>query len=274
MVRRFHRRLTEIKQSIITSGVRGLLYSILRTEMWVCNQLYLMPTLFDFERRSIRRFVRESAARLPNGSTVLDAGAGEVPFKGFFGACQYESCDVHLVSTLGYKHDFHCNLSEQIPKDGGTYDAVLCTQVLEHVPNPEASLREFARILKPGGHLFITVPQGDPLHEIPHHYFNFTPYGLSLLLERSGFTIDSIRARTGYPRTVSYRCMNMWPMIGRQSEKNWLLCALLILSYPVLQFLFGLLPGVFGLCADWIDRERGYTLGYACCAVRKEGLKA
>ena len=45
-----------------------------------------------------------------------------------------------------------------IPEPDASFDAILCVEVLEHVPDPLAALRELGRLLKPNGQLILTAP--------------------------------------------------------------------------------------------------------------------
>ncbi|HWQ13411.1 MAG TPA: class I SAM-dependent methyltransferase [Roseiflexaceae bacterium] len=69
----------------------------------------------------------------------------------------------------------------QIPD--ATYDVIVCTQVLEHVPNPFLAAAELCRILKPGGRLLLTVPAAFPYHPAPGDYWRFSRDSLRLLFE-------------------------------------------------------------------------------------------
>lgn len=64
-----------------------------------------------------------------------------------------------------------------------SYDSIICTQVLEHVPNPFLAINELHRVLKPGGRLFLTVPFLNNLHMVPHDYWRFTEFTLRELLQ-------------------------------------------------------------------------------------------
>jgi SAM-dependent methyltransferase len=63
-----------------------------------------------------------------------------------------------------------------------SFDTIICTQVLEHVPNPFLAINEIYRVLKPGGTLFLTVPFLNNLHMEPHDYWRFTEYSICVLL--------------------------------------------------------------------------------------------
>lgn len=119
--------------------------------------------------------------------TLLDVGAGECPFKsdienlGFqyvshdFGAYQPEASLGGVVDSVwDYgNHDISCDILD-IPEDQ-TYDVVLCTEVLEHVPRPSEAFDKMVHLVSDGGFLVITAPLQSLLHQAP---FWFSP-GLS-----------------------------------------------------------------------------------------------
>lgn len=67
----------------------------------------------------------------------------------------------------------------QIPDD--SYDVIVCTQVLEHVPNPFLAAAELCRILRPGGLLLLTVPAAYPYHSAPNDYWRYSRDSIRLL---------------------------------------------------------------------------------------------
>ena len=75
-------------------------------------------------------------------------------------------------------------------------DVVLCTETLEHVPEPLGlHPGRGARCLKPGGRMFSSIPFAARWHFIPHDYWRLTPSGLDRLLSTAGFTRTRPRAR-------------------------------------------------------------------------------
>jgi SAM-dependent methyltransferase len=155
------------------------------------------------ERESILEFVATCAHQLDQGSTVLDAGAGQAPYRELFAHCEYQTADwAQSVHPDAQSADVIASL-DALPIPDASFDAVLCTQVLEHVSDPATVLAELNRVLRPGGHLWLTVPLTWPLHEEPFDYFRYTSYGLTSLLERAGFVEIDIAARNGYFATIA-----------------------------------------------------------------------
>ncbi len=69
-----------------------------------------------------------------------------------------------------------------------SFDTVLNIQVLEHVFEPNLMMKEMCRVLRPGGHLVMLVPQTSTLHMVPNHYYNFTRFWIQKSLVRNGMT--------------------------------------------------------------------------------------
>jgi SAM-dependent methyltransferase len=76
-----------------------------------------------------------------------------------------------------------------IPVDDDYFDAILCIAVLEHVVNPEESIAELFRVLKPGGHLILEVPFLQPEHKVPTDFQRYTRDGLQHLVTKHGFRV-------------------------------------------------------------------------------------
>jgi len=140
-------------------------------------------------------------------------------------------------------------------------DAVVSTQTLEHLTDPPEFLREAARVLRPGGRLFLTAPQGFREHQAPHDYWRFTRYGLRLLAERAGFREIEVEALGGYfafmgdrlPAFHRYLFPRTRPFLVRV-----LTAPLWLLSRPFFTLFLPWLCGVL----DPLDGKRTYANGY------------
>jgi SAM-dependent methyltransferase len=223
------------------------------------------------ETSTIRKFVEFASHQVKPSDIILDAGSGKQQYRKCFSHARYESTDIEQLPN--YEHDFICSL-DNIPKSDNTYNAVLCTQVLEHVDFPQKVINEIYRVLKPGGRLFLSAPQGARVHSEPYHFFNFTKYGLASLFEQSGFDIIFIRANGGVfwnlgkmirtlPKYISKQYKN--PEIAANISIYNRLCWMIMV--PLFFFLKPLYKHVLPfLCyyLDSLDRTKHFTLGYIC----------
>ncbi|CAB4865965.1 unannotated protein [freshwater metagenome] len=153
-------------------------------------------------RPAIARFVAQTAARLEPGARVLDAGAGEAPYRELFSHCEYVTSDWGNSWHPGAKEADIIAPIDDLPVEDGSFDAVICTEVLEHVARPRRALRELGRVLAGGGRIHITVPFVWALHEEPYDFQRFTAHGLEQLLTDTGFTEIEVRPLTGYLATL------------------------------------------------------------------------
>ncbi|WP_417771081.1 class I SAM-dependent methyltransferase [Stappia sp.] len=155
------------------------------------------------------RWVEAALAARPQGSSLLDVGAGECRYKQSATHLAYTSQDVAEYDGSGdgsglqtgsfdfSRIDIVCDILD-IPEDR-KFDAVLCTEVLEHVPDPAASLRKIARLVAPGGELIVTAPFCSLTHFAPH----FHATGLSVHFYRKhlgdeGLEIVEMTPNGGY----------------------------------------------------------------------------
>jgi SAM-dependent methyltransferase len=127
----------------------------------------------------LHRDLRELLPRL-NGR-VLDVGCGEQPYRSWLPAgSEYVGVDVD--ERPGVAAVIHPG--ERWPLEDGSFDAVLCTQVLEHDSDPDHTLAEIERVLRPGGTAVITVPFAYNEHHVPHDYRRWSAAGASALVGR------------------------------------------------------------------------------------------
>src|SRR5262245_40469135 len=139
--------------------------------------------LGDVGRWHVNRFVERVAAQLPAGTRLLDAGAGECAYKKYFAHCDYKSVDLGVGNLeWAYENLDYVAPLDQLPLADDTFDAALCTQVLEHLEQPRACVKELYRVLKPGAQLYLTVPMAQSEHQVPYDFFRYTSYGLRSIL--------------------------------------------------------------------------------------------
>ena len=227
-----------------------------------------LKSLIDAESHRIRQFVISIARELPSGSLVLDAGAGECQYKPFFREHKYTAIDTaYGDESWDYSNIDVIGSLDNLPLADNTFDAAICTQVLEHVNDPQQVINELFRVLKPKGSVYITAPQGWGVHQAPHDYFRYTNYGLKYLLEKAGFEIAYIKPSCGYFGYLANR-LTVFPKALFWQIKKPLIRAL-FLPFELLSYIiFVLILPVLLNLIDPIDKQRSYTLNYFVKAVK------
>ena len=155
-------------------------------------------------RHHLETFIQAMADELPPHSLLLDAGAGDCRYARRFGMHRYESADFAKVKKPYGELTYVCDLTA-IPVEDGRFDAILCSQVIAHLPEPRSVLREFHRVLKPGGRLYVTGPLYFQENEPPYDFFRYTQYGLRRILDDAGLEVERLDWLEGYGGTVAYQ---------------------------------------------------------------------
>ena len=152
-------------------------------------------------------WVQRQLKRLPAGSRLLDAGAGEQRYRPSCAHLKYVAQDFNRYDGRGdgsglqsaswdpanARADLVGDIAS-IPAPDASFDAVLCTEVFEHLPDPLAALREFSRLLRPGGQLILTAPFCSLTHMAPFHFASgFNRYFYSTHLPAHGFEVVEIQ---------------------------------------------------------------------------------
>ena len=220
----------------------------------------------EIDNTTLLDFVSSMAATVPAGARVLDAGAGEGRYRSDFVHTRYIGVDLAVGDADWDYHDLDVLSSLiELPFSDGTFEAVLCTQVLEHVTEPQQVLKEIRRALKPGGRLFLTAPQSWHQHQKPHDYYRYTSFGLRYLFEQAGLQVQSIQPMGGYFWYLSFQLQNInyWLFPHGSRGRKW--------TWPI-RLVFGV---IFQLCfplllyyLDRFDHQKDETFGYLCVAIR------
>lgn len=186
---------------------------------------------FYFARRGLLTGLREFFPLLTGD--VLDVGCGSKPYREFIPAARYVGLEVDTPRTrASFAADAYYD-GRTLPFPDASFDAVLCSQVFEHVFMPPEFLAEIRRVLRPGGRLLLTVPFVWDEHEQPHDFARYSSFGLRAQLERAGFVIEAQRKSTTDSR-VLFQLWNAYLYkVTRSSSRvlNWL--AMLLLMAPV-----------------------------------------
>lgn len=136
---------------------------------------------------------------------LLDVGCGVRPYRLLYDRRVEQSFGMDVPHSLhGLRAVDVVASAGHIPFQDASFDTVLCTNVIEHVSDPDVVLSEIGRVLKPGGVLLLTAPFLYALHEQPYDFQRFTIYWLKERLGRYGFEILRTQAQGGFGTAVLF----------------------------------------------------------------------
>ena len=165
-------------------------------------------------------FVVSQLNQIKEGGRLIDAGCGNQRYRQYCRHLDYcgqdfgeYSTDDRIIlgsdgvgGTAGYDYGPLTYKSDiaNIPEADEYFDAVLCTEVFEHIPNPIDAIAEFSRLLKSGGVLILTAPNACLRHMDPYFYYTgFSDNWYKQVLSENGFEIQSLEPVGDYYRYMA-----------------------------------------------------------------------
>lgn len=153
------------------------------------NWISVFINPFFFPRLSLLKAIKKFAPLLKG--ELLDFGCGAKPYESLFlNVSKYIGTDIeneshdHSNEIIDFYYD-----GTTLPFENESFDSIFSSEVLEHVPDMEKSLKELNRVLKRDGQILITVPFSFPEHEMPFDFRRLTSGGIQKVLTDHGFEI-------------------------------------------------------------------------------------
>ena len=210
-------------------------------------KLTLSKKLYGNSLYSKRMEWTEKAIKsIPSGYKVLDAGAGQCKNKAFCDHLEYLSQDFcqygeksdsdTLEKLVGYftpsdveegkwdtsKIDIVSDITD-IPVCDNSFDAVICTEVFEHIIRPELAVKEFSRITRKGGLLIITAPACSGVHMAPFHfYYGISEFWYRGVLDEYGYDIVELKRNGNTFDKITELCCDMNSFVRFYNRKKGL----------------------------------------------------
>ena len=210
----------------IVKNIKSLIPEIVWNPIW----LHLCNT-----RKGVTKLIRSKD--IVSGKW-LDVGCGLRPYEVLFPRGCYIGVDIEVsgANVLSKKPDYYYN-GVNLPFASNSLDGVLCTQVLEHVPNPSVVITEISRVLKQNGTAIISVPFVWQEHEVPFDFTRFSVFGIVKKLEQNGFDIEVVSKDTRSVETLAvllnvYLINNLVPKI-RSIKFIVNVLIILLLCFPI-----------------------------------------
>lgn len=168
--------------------------------------------LIHIDRFLIRKKIRKAQGQV--SGVLLDIGCGRQPYRNEFkhvkkyvGLDRTNADVVHDLAAFPY------------PLETASADWILCTQVLDDIPDQDAFMKELHRLLAGSGGLLLSASFVWELHDLPHDYGRPSPERLRLLLERNGFELDELQP-VGNSWVTLGQVMNI-NLINIMSKRSW-----------------------------------------------------
>lgn len=194
------------------------------------RQLFGLPNVNEATRIA---WLASMLGRLPAGQRILDAGAGELRNKSLCAHLEYVSQDFGQYDGVGDEKglqtqrwdtrqvDLICDITA-IPQPDQSFDAILCSEVLEHLPEPARALDEFSRLLKPGGKLILTAPFASLVHFAPYHFCSgFSRYWYEYHLPRRSLLIEELSPNGDWFAFCRQELTRLGAMARRYGDQFW-----------------------------------------------------
>lgn len=144
---------------------------------------------YSLRRYYVDEFFERNIRMLPQSTTVLDIGGKKAKKRGQFDIEKHPVKTKYVNIDSNTNPDYLCDGSN-IPVESNSFDAVVCSETLEHVREPMLILKETFRVLKPGGTMFICVPFLFRIHPDPKDFGRYTDQYWRAILKEVG--LDNI----------------------------------------------------------------------------------
>lgn len=157
---------------------------------------WMVPVLGAAIDAALEKYAKPSST----SRRCLDVGCGSQPFRAQLESCgfQYTGFDANqnFESTVDVIGLIDAPLPSSLKR--GSFQFILCTEVLEHVPRWQEAFRNLADLLAPGGRLLITTPHIWLPHEEPADFFRPTSLGIEYHGRAAGLTpVEVVRLGDG-----------------------------------------------------------------------------
>lgn len=193
-------------------------------------------TAYDFDlryslrRRFVDEFLWERAATWRAGERVLDLGGARLLKRGRFNIHRYPVKVIYANLTVTRRPDV-CADAAYLPFSSHAFDVVVCSEVLEHVPDPRPVLGEIRRVLVPGGQVLITCPFLFRIHGDPDDYGRYTNSYWEREMRDAGFGGIVVKPQGGFHAVI----VDFFRQYAVAMKGSGLLARVLGLSLPLLE---------------------------------------
>jgi len=217
-------------------------------------------------RRKNYSFFEEQTREILSSSLVLDIGAGTSPFSKILD--RFNDIKIDFRPYRGI--DLLTDLNKKLPFSDESFDLIIMSNLLEHIPEPQKLLDECYRILKEDGKIIMTIPFIIKIHQAPYDFLRYTEYMLERMLFLAGYrrvTIKKIGNMFDVNQVVFAQiCRKLMENSGDNRFKK--------LAVKIYRYLFLYSLRAMIAITDHSENNQedilGYPHGYGCVAQKME----
>lgn len=208
-------------------------------EMYQPSWIGIILNPFYIARNQLNQNIKYFSKNLKGN--LLDIGCGSKPYEDLFKVKKYVGLDIDSKTSRDKKKADFFYKGKKFPLKSACFDSVICSEVIEHVFDPDYFLKETNRVLKKNGRLLISAPFIWDEHEQPYDYARYSSFGLKHLLKKNNFTIISAK-KIGTDVSTIFQLVNcyIYKIIEKYPRFLRLLIIFLIMStFNILGLLLG-----------------------------------
>lgn len=244
--------------------MRRLLYAYIRLTRRVYGAVAGRPPRLrfaHFQYLAVKDLVRDLKELVPClEGQVVDVGCGDKPYAALAPGATFFGIDVYDGPVV----DAVIAPNERWPLADGSQDGALCTQVLEHAADPQHTLDELRRVLRPGGTLILSVPWMYHEHGAPDDFRRFSRHDLQARLG-SDYVIRELRTQGAVGSTLAVTLLGWLEVVRVHSRAG------AVLSLPLMPLWLALCSVVnaVGAALDRLDRTESFYANVLVLAERR-----
>lgn len=210
--------------------------------------------------RLLISFARKQLNEIPKGASVLDVGVGSGPYWDLRPDLNWQGLDI----TDGERVDYLITGDLPWPIENKKFDVVLCTQVIEHVEDPDFLVSEIERVLKSGGRVILNAPFLYPFHGMPDDQMRYTTTKLTKLFKE--FDVLQCGVLGGVGSSLATIILNF---VNYKVSQNLFLQIVRLFLLPI-WLVFNAICNLLLVSLDKIDNTNSFPLNTYLIAISRQ----
>lgn len=222
------------------------------------------PANWTAWRRLNFEWYRSALGRVPKGASLVDVGAGDVQFQELMK--DFETCHIDFMPYPNVQ--VITDLNRKLPLRANAFDVAVLSNVLEHIPEPQALLDDLHRVLGRGGRLLMVTPFQIKEHQQPYDFLRYTRFMFERMLTSASFREIRIEPLGNVFDVYDLVSLNRRKLLLRRMYASRARYYLWRFADLAARFAEGMAMRAVSRQIRCAPDTEGYPLGYACSATK------